>query len=505
MKKFIIFIIVTIVTVFLTSCSNSIRSGIKITAPKGSDSPIYGEWNITKLIKSKNDSDNYDNYSDFTNKKLHITKDYYVLGDFVWDKISLETKSVDSTKYFDSLGIDTPSFIVGKSIEVFSVIKDKSSMAEITLSSNNTTGIIKTVRGVYQISKVSSSKEVDLTNKKAVSNNTLSNENTNTYNEGILLALKTPTTDNKGTLSFSYRTIWISAKNGKLNPMYQSDSIIFTKKSGFWELTEHNVEHNNFKENIFKPIEISNSNDNDNESLNFETTPSTNASGTLTKEITYICNDFISMNVFGNLIEDESPKTVNKLQIYPISNLPFEKAVSFKDIFKDTSLEMVRNELKSEKDNISGKNISYINDDEEKNIGILRRDSHWFFTGRINYLDNNIFSSLNYDINVLPPSNIVYYDSLFMPVDEIESDIDGIKDVFSSPKKKLALIMTNDNLYIFNIIENDSTFKLEENSIGSIKLNENESVIMSEWSTDGYVYSWDKFIKSSSKFIKIDE
>lgn len=510
MKKTFTFVVITIIATFFTACSHNSGSGEKITAPKKADSPIYGEWNITKSIELKNA--NADNTNSFVNNKLQITKEYYILGDYVWDKINLETKIIRADKYFDSLGMDVPPSIVDKSspIEVYSIIKDKSSMAEITLLSNNV-GIIKTFKGTYEISKISSSTEVDLSNKKAPSNDTLSNENNETYSEGILLGLKTSKKDDKGIPSFEYRTLWISTKNDIPETVYQANSIIFPRKNGFWELTEHAIEDSdgNFKENVFTPIETSNNNlSSDTDIRDNEETKNINSDRTsakLVKEITYISNDFISVNISGNIIEKGIDKPVNKLQIYPVSNLPYEKAVSFKDIFKDTSLKIVNNERDLAVENISGKNIFYLKEDQDKNIGILRKDSHWLFTGRINYLNDKVFSSKDYDISVLPPSNIVYYDNLFMPVEDIESDIDGIIDVFSSPEKKLALILTKDTIYVFNIIEEDSTFRLESNPIKTIKLKENENVIMSEWATNGYVHSWDKLIKTNPKFIKIDE
>lgn len=497
MKKILMFVLTAI---FLTSCASSIESGDRILPPKNTESPIYGEWYTNKIIPTKKNKIE-DGSENFANSKLQLTKDYYILNNLVWDNISLETKVVNAKQYFDSIDINIPSSVknVDEDIEVFSVIRDGTSIAEI-VAFDNSTGVLKTSRYIYEISRVSQSTDVDLKDKKAPSKETTLENNRLKYKEGILLGLKTPGVDEKGNKSFSYRTVWISMDSGNLKPIYQVDSIVFPRRNGFWSLTEEYKQTGNFRENIFVPKEFQNSEESAIKPHKYETQ---NTSGNLLKEITYICNDFISVNITGSIIENEETNEVNKLQLYPISNLPFEKPLSIKDIFSNSSFSIVNNELSKASESIQNQEYD---SEQDKNIGILRRDSHWLFTGRINYLDESrAFSSKDYNISVLPPSNIVFYDNLFLPINEIESNL-AINDVFSSPEKNMAVVLSGNSLFIFNINKDEfSSYSLDKEPVGSIKLNENETVIMSEWSSQRYASSWDKFIKSNTDSKQIEE
>jgi predicted DNA-binding antitoxin AbrB/MazE fold protein len=109
---------------------------------------------------------------------------------------------------------------------------------------------------------------------------------------------------------------------------------------------------------------------------------------------------------------------------------------------------------------------------------------------------NNQMLSGDFNINLMPSSKIILYDTLFIPWTAIKDKVPEAIDAYTSPSKDIALIVTTKYILIYTI-ENGALSSLP---IQKVKLKEGESVIMSEWSTGDYVYNWERcFYKNEVK------
>ncbi|MEG0371553.1 MAG: hypothetical protein RR515_03270 [Clostridium sp.] len=504
MKKLLPLILIIL---FLTSCSYFVPSGNgeKISPPTNSRSPIYGVWNITKSLSSKTSTFENDLFKDILTNNITITQDYFVLGKLYWQDISYKTKLVNLNDYYNSIGVPIPNLTKGNSNEVniFSIIYNSNPICDITII-NNTTGILYISGGLYEIKRLSTDTTVDTKKLTPINNKYLKSNHTTPSKSGVMIGLKTPVTDQNGNKVLKYRTLWLSKSTTSLNPIYEIDTIMFPRKSDFWTLSESTITNNGVTENIFIPNDISQSQvpPTNPSSLVTEQSIHDYKDGYIKKELNYLCNDYISVELTGSAMKNGLPETINKLHIYPISSLPFEKSVSMEDIFKGTSVEFLRNEFFTALESIQG-NVTFIDSNEQsQNLGITRRDSHWLFTGRIGYLNNdsNKLETLDYNLNALPPPNIVVYDNLFMPFIKIKKAVPSAIDSFSSPNNSMAVIVSDHYLYVYDIVNTPlNSLSLSDKYLTKIKLNPGESVIMSEWAVGEYVNTWNNIIKSYDK------
>lgn len=498
--------ILAVMMIFLSSCTYIVPAsdGQKISPPATGDSPIYGQWIVSKELDLENsDTSSKPECKTLVNKSFTITNKHFVLEGYYWDDINFKTKLVSANDYFSSIGSKVPDLIPGKDseIEVFTLNFRSKVLCNITIISKDS-GILDVSGHIYEISKTSKDPgNINIEKLKPATSAELSGKTNLNSKTGVLLGLKTP--GKKEGDETSYRTLWISKSSNEFNPIYEINTILFPRKTGFWTLNKSTMNHNNVKEDIFIPNDLSpktktSLSSRDDNKIVTEKTLNSYSDGYIKKDLTYICNDFISVDLTGTAVKNGETEVINKLHIYPVSSLPFEKSMSIEDIFKGKSAEIIRKEFSSAFDAIAGNDVAIKSYGEQgKNIGIVRRDSHWFFSGKINYTEGSELKTKNYDLSVLPPSNIVFYDNLFAPLNEIKKDYPFAKDAFSSPNNSLAILTSKDYLYVYSIIEEPYTaITLSKEPLAKIKLNEGEEVVMSEWAVGEHVKSWNDFVKS---------
>ncbi|MEF9951852.1 MAG: hypothetical protein RR838_04610 [Clostridium sp.] len=485
---------------FLTSCSysNTSGSGEKIIPPSYEDSPIYGTWKITKQLQKREYSPDNQVISNVLNQEIAITDKYIIINNYYWDNVSYKMKIVSTKDYFTTLGYTSSpnNQIPTADIKVFSATYNTvNSICDIALKDSKN-AILSIAGNIYEVEKVSDSIDVEkskLTDIKEA--HPVKNYTANTKT-GSLIGLKTNTTLN-GESKTSYRTLWISKEGNHLNKIYQLSDIVFPRRNGFWSIREENIIKNNVKENIFVPRDLSSSSTPilDPESLVTEQSVHGYSSGEIKKEINFISNDLVSLSITGKAMRNGNEEPLSKLHVYPISSLPFENSISIEDIFKGTSVDFILNEFYTTLSTIKG-DITFLNSDESnQNIGISRRDGHWMFKGRIPYIDNATkkFIPYDYNLSLIPPSNVVVYDNLFEPLTKIKESVPYAIDAFSSPDNSLCIVVSDSHLYIYDIVEGPlGNLRLSDNYLTKLELNDGESVVMSEWASGEYVDSWNK-------------
>lgn len=89
---------------------------------------------------------------------------------------------------------------------------------------------------------------------------------------------------------------------------------------------------------------------------------------------------------------------------------------------------------------------------------------------------------------------MVAYDLLNVPWKDIKDKLPQAVDIYTSPNKDLAVIITHNEIQIYTIHNNS----LSDLPVGKFPILEGSSVIMAEWAMEDYVRSWEKsFIKNN--------
>ncbi len=138
---------------------------------------------------------------------------------------------------------------------------------------------------------------------------------------------------------------------------------------------------------------------------------------------------------------------------------------------------------------LRGTGVTSINRGETgENFGLVRKNGHWFLVGRINYQSGGTFAQTDFDLNVIPPPNLIFYDTLVLSWHAIKDRVPDALDAFTSPNKDIALVKTKNKLTIYPI----GGEQLAENPLAELDLQEGAAVIMAEWAIGSYVESWEK-------------
>ena len=143
--------------------------------------------------------------------------------------------------------------------------------------------------------------------------------------------------------------------------------------------------------------------------------------------------------------------------------------------------------------------IVIIDDDaQQKNFALYRKTGHWFFKGRIDPDRQGHLPYMDFNLNLLPPANMVAYDVLHVPWKEMKDKLPNAIDIYTSPNRDLAVILTRSHILLYTI----EGRKLSGEPIAKIRLEEGSTVIMAEWSMGEYVARWENsFIKNNDTHV----
>lgn len=131
----------------------------------------------------------------------------------------------------------------------------------------------------------------------------------------------------------------------------------------------------------------------------------------------------------------------------------------------------------------------------EENFALFRKTGHWYFMGRVKLPENAQVPYLDFNINLLPPAELVMYDELHLSWTDIKDRIPDAVDAYTSPNRDLAVILTRNQLLIYTM----SYGTLGEVPLKKLQLQEGDSVVMAEWALGDYMENWEKtFIKNNA-------
>jgi len=476
----------------ITGCSALKIDNIEfVESPSNEKPPILGKWEINELLFRYDNT--IDNEDENIGKQCFFHKDAILLLDDYTDKPKYRIKTVDLREYLlyryklttEDLGIDN------QEVKIITIVKDENYFAEF-IKLNDEEMIYYLDDGFYKLDIIDS--EVSLEEierlieiEKAVQMPLASSE-PDEYSSGILLGIKTQKLDeDRKVLYWNYETIWINMQNKQLSGVYKVNDLLVPRKNGFWKIKQNRVYAS---ESIYDKIEANPivSKDYANTETTYDSmsadekylvaTSKEKKLPSILKNILFVGNDYISIENID--IERDDRKT---LQVYAIDNLSEEKPIKLSDLVGENGTILFSDGAR----NINIEQEFALN---EENFGLVRRNGYWTLKGRINYKENEEEFYSDFSIKALPPKNMVSYDDLAIPFEIIKLNIPNVVDAFSSPNKDFMVIVTQDEIVIY-LIDGDDINRIP---IASIPMEDEFTIIMSEWATGRYPNIWQKIL-----------
>lgn len=506
MKKVILLIFIIIMMINFSSC-NVAEGNIsdRIAAPENKTPPILGKWEIEEVLKRSYTNLSSEKVESLIGREAMFHKDGVVMVDEFTVEPTFKIRNVKSSDYLIYKYKTNPKVlgIEDSMVEVITILSDGQYFAEL-IKIDNSKMLINIDDNFYSMIKVVDEVSIEeiqryISVEKTLLMN-LGDSQEEKYQSGVLIGLKMPSFDVINQVQeWEYKTIWINSHDKNIMEIYELDRLLVPRKNGFWILeSNREIVGDQIKDDIvatplFRAKEkILGENEIEIENIfaarekavedEIRSIPS------ILRNILFIGNDYISIE---NIDLDRGMRRT--LQVYTIDNLEDLKPIKLSDLIgengKTIFSEGLRNTVAMD---------STISPNEE-NIGLVRRNGYWTLKGRINYRQNDEELYKDFNINAIPPKEMVSYDEQHLPWDAIKLILPDAGDVYSSPNNDFIIVITSSHMMIYYINDGD----ISNNPGAIIKLPYDSSVIMSEWSIGRYVNMWQNEVISNGG-IKIE-
>ncbi len=506
MKKIVMFFILLISLILMSSCNiNDGPAADRIMAPENLTSPINGKWIISSNLNELKSEEMELKGDLYLNKEILFHKDAVVIGEEYSIQPSFKFKSVNAYDYLLYKYKTTPNNlgIEDITIDIITILNENQYFYEFIKYGDNEL-LVNIDDNFYKLSKLVDEVSLDEINRYIdVEKSTiraLNIEEVDELKSGLLLGIKIPTYDEKGKLAdWDYKTIWINSLNNKIVDVYELEDLLVPRKNGFW-MVNVNRNYNGLIQDevtatpLFKMPEITSINENEMDifaSSRSDGTDDKNSSAIL-NNILFVGNDYISIEKINKINQEK--KT---LEVYSMDNIDKKRPINLSDLIGEDGKRIFTEGAQSVVSIDTQINLN------EENVGIVRKSGYWTIKGRVNYLQNNEEMYKDFSIKAIPPKEMINYDAHIISWNELKMSIPETIDAFTSPNNDIIGIATHTHLLIYNIIDGS----LNNMPLAKIKLPENSSIIMSEWSVGRYPTIWqNEVIKNKGKKIeyKID-
>ncbi|TCO79404.1 hypothetical protein [Marinisporobacter balticus] len=502
-----VWIILLMCTLFLQGCVEiKLDIGESIAAPKNKLIPIKGTWKIEKY-HTKNYALKKEKINDLIGKTARFNEECVNFGEEICRNPEYKMKNIHVEDYFlytykknyKDLGI------TNKSIEVISITsKEKHFYDFMKVKENQLIIYIDDV--FYYLSKISDTTDgviVQKNNESKAFANTENQEEPNLLRSGVLVGMRS-SGNNTNQESETYRTLWIATKNRILYPVLEKRNLFVPRKSGFWIVGKDRfIEEGEIKDRLFAYPYKQNTIEkgsieqeymyekSQDEKITYDTNKNT------LRKILFVGNDYIA-TAYGQLENSQIDELVG-LQVRPIDNIRKNVGIKISDISGELGKDALLNSAKGYLTTRSKSEANSLNKLGEEHFTLSRRNGHWIIKGRLYYKEadrENEF--LEFNISMLPPKKIVQYDKLYVSWNEVKAKVPKALDVYTSPNKDFAIIVTKEEVYIYGLRSNQLSHKYMK----KIKLKEGETVVMAEWATGSYVERWNNTITNIGLMIK---
>ncbi|QZY57271.1 hypothetical protein [Crassaminicella profunda] len=483
-KRIIVWIILWTSIIFLQGCMDiKLDIGKSIQAPKNKTIPIKGTWKIEKY-KTQRDAEKED-LKDLLGKTAVFSERVAALGDEICEEPEYKVKNVNAKDYFlythkavyNDLKFDS------ERIEVISVTSKDQYFYDF-IRANDQRLMVYMDDGYYYLSKIS-----DIINQERINKylqnkeiNKKEKKESNPLSAGVLIGLGDFNDENGEE---TYRTLWIAAENRKLYPIVEMKDLFVPRKSGFWIVRKNQVIQEGYrKDEIFAyPLEKNIIKEEIEEKKESSLYKEERLKENVVKQILFVGNDYIG-TAYGKNI-----KNLSGIEMLLVDHV--KEGMKISDLAGDEGKEAFFNSAKGTLSKLNEIQASKFYKPREKNFTLARRNGHWIMKGRL-YNKKEKEKFLEFNIQMIPPYKIVHYDKLHVSWNEVKERVPKAQDIFTSPSMDIALVVTKEAIYVYEIKNNQLSYKYMK----KIDLKEDERIVMAEWATGTYVDRWNDTIHS---------
>lgn len=466
-----------------------------VASPDNLSVPAQGTWEITDYKLYSGSQSDEGALQELLGKKAVFSRNFAYVADKSCEAPKYSVKNVNTEQYMAfTRNISVETGITKAKSEVISVSSGEKHFFDLFLIDEKKLALLSN-GGMVFLTKVSD-EAPEINNAESVSSSASGNNNTTgkgLSSSGVLLGIKTtiPPDNSSNIPSYKYRTLWIGRDQNNIIPAKETENLLVPRITGFWKLDADRISANGILSDkiLSYPLES-------NISRNYSNRGSAdNTFLSNLQNITFVGNDFISLE-YGLSLNNKSV-VMNKLKIVPLST-PEQGKIKISDIFGEKAKDALVNSSK-----ISANSNNAITDAqnyvaEEDNIGMFRKNGHWVLKGRMDYEGSDSQKSFkDFYISLIPEKKLVNYDNLTISWSDVKSIVPEALDIFESPNSDFAVIVTKNNLCIYDINNNI----LAQTPCARYKIGENDTIIMSEWSTGDYTWKWDKTMEALGKSI----
>lgn len=507
MSKNKLICVILLIIILLTGCTSSTGDTVgKITSPQNRLIPIMGKWEIERGYNSDFTEMTEEVKNKWIRKTLQFSNEAVLVREDVFNEPKYKIKKVNTEEYLlyrhkqsaDKYGIEDSEVYV-----ITIAVKELYSFDAIVIDDSKL--IIEFEDYIFYLKKLSSAIDSSLINEFNEKNE---NDNPNIIVDeipaktGLVIGLKYPGKDDSGKVEYNYRTLWVGVEDKSLRPVLETGGVFFPRHDGFWRIEANRITSLDKSEDVFYGYSVINGSTDGMKNIAIDSNKWGDKIGRITRSISYICNNYIGIESIGegSYTNSNIKWYENRLQLQLVDNLPNLKSIKIHDIAGEAGSRAIKNgntEVLGLLDlsNINQLSMMY----QDENYGLFRKAGHWLFKGRLNYEANGEFKFSDFNINIIPPSELVFYDELCLSWTQIKDRVPEAIDAYTSPNKDIAIIVTKERILIYDI----RMGALGATPIKRISLKSDETVIMAEWARGIYMDNWEKsFMKNEVKEIK---
>lgn len=493
-KRFLAIIIISIFTLNISCSKVNGKDTQAIKAPNNNNLKIKGVWEIDNINVLGDESENNEEILSLKDSLISISNSNFSVFNVSYSNPKYKLKVVDKTyvlsyelnlKLEDILGdiLDENS-----KWDVISIIGSNTIIGEF-IYVDNENGYLFYDGVLLKLKKIDENpKDLDYQENDIKPELILEDYNSDV---GIMLGLKTPREQlEDGSYSIeTYKTLWISFKDNELQPILEKDNIIFPRMNGIWSIKSEVVDNDKNHFEYFSAHSLDGR-------AEMQTLENNNAN--IYKNINFISNDYISIERY------EGENFNNNFPIYqtiPIDNINSKNGINIEEIYSNEAKEKYKKDFNDVLETLSEEKRKSLNTNlDYSNFTIKRIEGKWNLVGKIPSIGNTE-DGIEYRISLNPNKKILNYDTLLVSWKDLKGKFPFIRDAYTSPTGRMAIILFNDKLLVYEMEDRD----IKGSPLITIDLNNNEEVIMAEWASGSYVDSWAKAFKDGKEISMEDE
>jgi len=498
-----IFMLLLALALTLSACTQAVpESTDRIISPANMAVPAAGTWVLERRLTDEI-TDISDVDDSLTGEKVGFTQNTMFYAGQVFTDISYKIKRVNVYEYFLHKNRDILKKLnyENNEILVVNVYSKDSFLFEFIIDSNDEKIAVIDDR-LYVMRKVSD----DVSGEQEITAHDTPESDMEDViaqkqplRSGLLMGVRYPVQTSDGLGDYKYGTYWISCINGEIKPVLYADDIYLPRMDGFWKLMVEKRPDPSGLVDTLRAFKVTNTSNKavDKPSAVSPDNVSDRMETRVRRAIIYVGNDYACVeNTIYDTDSDNTGAIYEKtLRTLPVDNLMNVDGIKISDMAGENGTMAMENAITEVLVNSGYEGIVILDDDEQqKNFALYRKTGHWFFKGRIDPDRQGNLPYMDFNLNLIPPSNMVAYDVLHVPWKEMKDKLPNAIDIYTSPNRDLAVILTRSHILLYAI----NGRKLADEPLAKIRLEEGSAVIMAEWCMGEYVSRWEQsFIRNN--------